>query len=196
MPAEEPRRPRLIFLAVGLVLAAGLGVGLFTSLGTGPGGGGVGSRPTIGSPAPQFKLARLGGGQVTDPPAGVDGRHPVVLLFFGDWCPQCHSELPALAAAVHRQQRAGGELAEVTVLGVDSYDSPGAARSFARASKVTFPVGLDPVADVTNGLYYFTGDPDAVFIDGANRIRDIRYGPISAGLFQQLERSLLIPSGR
>lgn len=196
MPADEPRRPRLIFLVVGLVLATALGVGLFTSFGTGSGGGGAGTRPTVGSPAPTFELARLGGGQVTDPPTGVDGRHPVVLLFFGNWCPECHSELPALAAAVHRQQRAGGVLADVTVLGVDSYDDTAAARSFARASKVTFPVGLDPAADVLNGLYYFTGDPEAVFIDAADRIRVIRYGPISAGLFQQLERSLLIPSGR
>jgi peroxiredoxin len=192
VPAET-RRPRLIFLVVGLIVAAGLGVGLFTGVGTDTGST-DGGRPVVGSTAPPFTLPRLGGGTVSDPPVGAAGR-PVVLLFFGNWCPQCHGELPVLAAAVRTQHNVDGPLAGIVVEGVDSFDTAAAARSFTRSAGVTFPVGLDRDADVTNGLYYFPGDPVAVFIDGAHRITAIRFGPLSASEFEQQERSILTPSG-
>jgi thiol-disulfide isomerase/thioredoxin len=198
VPAER-RRPRPIFLLIGVVSATALGVGLFTSIGTGSGNGNgsrdVGERPIIGSVAPPFTLAKLGGGELEDPADGGGNGHPAVLLFFGNWCAQCHGELPALAAAVRRQRQEGGPLAKVAVQGVDSYDSAATARRFTRSSGVDFPVGLDPDVQVTSGLYYFNGDPDAVFIDGAGRITAIRYGPLSVQTFVQLERSIVTPSG-
>src|ERR1019366_4729610 len=121
-PAQTllPRKPRKGFLLVGVVLAAALGVGLFTSLGTKKNTG----APHQGGPVPSFSAPRLNGsGTVEVPGDGGGGGTPAVLLFFGDWCSSCHAELPPLAAAVHRQAQAGGSLAKVHVIGVDSEDS-------------------------------------------------------------------------
>jgi peroxiredoxin len=182
-----PRRPRKVFLVVGLAAAAALAVGLFTGVGT----GGKASRPQVGDQAPTFSLPKLdGSGTVGTPANGGGNGRPAVLLFFGNWCPQCHSELPALASAIHAQQQTGGPLAHVSVIGVDDFDRTANAKAFAQSSGVTFPVAFDPVADVTNGLYYFPGDPAAVFIDGNGTISAIRYGPITADQLTTLAKNL------
>ena len=94
-PAPAPRKPRKIFLLVGTVVAVALGIGLFTSIGSGTNSGGA----REGSPVPAFTRQIIGpvGAQQVSVPA--DGT-PTVLLFFGNWCTACHQELPPLAAAV------------------------------------------------------------------------------------------------
>jgi peroxiredoxin len=181
------RRPRKVFLLIGSVAAAILAVGLFTSLGT--------SHTTasqVGGPAPDFSLPTVAGtGRVGTPGSGGGHGTPAVLLFFGSWCSVCHSELPPLAATVRKQQQAHGALSRIAVIGVDSYDTRSTAGSFLRASGVTFPVALDSVAQVTNGLYAFTGDPETVFIGGDGTISAIKLGPLSPAAFVSLERRLL-----
>ena len=185
----RPPRPRKIFLLIGTVLAAALAVGLFTGVGTHSSSPG---RPQVGDQAPDFSLPRLGGaGTVGTPGTGGGNGTPAVLLFFGNWCPQCHAELPPLAAAVRAQQRQGGPLAKVAVIGVDSLDHRSGALAFTRSSGVTFPVAFDPVAAVTNGLYYFPADPEAVFIGRDGRITAVRYGPLSPAAFTRLEQRLV-----
>jgi thiol-disulfide isomerase/thioredoxin len=188
--AGIPRRPRKIFLVVGLVVAAALAVGLFTSIGTdkttGP--------PHQGGPVPSFSAVRLNGaGTVQVPADGGGGGTPAVLLFFGSWCSSCHRELPPLAAAVRRQVRAGGALSKVRVLGVDSEDSKNVGESFVRSSGVTFPVARDPQIAITSGDFYFNGDPYAVFVKGDGIISAIVPGPISVATFTA-EEERLIPS--
>ncbi len=106
----EPRKPRKIFLLVGVVVAVVLGIFLFTDLGTSQGSTGA---PLKGDPVPSFSrqnVGPVGGSQVSVSSSGGSGQ-PTVLLFFGNWCPSCHQELPPLAAAVRSQDRAGGPLA-------------------------------------------------------------------------------------
>jgi thiol-disulfide isomerase/thioredoxin len=190
--AQDPllRKPRKVFLLVGLVLAAALGVGLFTSVGTKKNTG----APHQGGPVPSFSAARLNGpGTVEVPDDGGGGGTPAVLLFFGDWCSSCHAELPPLAAAVHRQEQAGGSLAKVHVIGVDSEDSQSVGEKFVKASGVEFPVARDPQIAITSGDFYFDGDPYAVFVKGDGRIGAIVPGPISVAKFTAEEKKL-IPS--
>lgn len=144
---------------------------------------------------PSFDASRLNGSGTVDVPGdGGGGGTPAVLLFFGNWCQICHTELPALAAAVRRQEHDGGTLASVRVIGVDSEDTRSDARGFIRASGVTFPVAYDPDNDITNGDFYFVGDPYAVFVKGDGTISDIVGGPLTAARFTALERALT-PSG-
>jgi thiol-disulfide isomerase/thioredoxin len=186
-----PRRPRKIFLVVGLVIAVALGIGLFTSVGTTK----VNGAPHQGGPVPSFSAPRLNGaGTVSVPADGGGGGRPAVLLFFGDWCHVCHTELPALAAAVHRQDAARGALARVRVIGVDSEDSRADGRAFVTQSGVTFPVARDPDVAITSGDFYFDGDPYAVFVKGDGTISAIVPGPLSVAKFTAEERKL-IPSG-
>jgi hypothetical protein len=98
-----------------------------------------------------------------------------------------------LAAAVTRQERAGGSLAKVRVIGVDSEDTQSLGEKFVKASGVEFPVARDPQIAITSGDFYFDGDPYAVFVEGDGRISAIVPGPISVARFTAEEKKL-IPS--
>jgi peroxiredoxin len=186
-----PRKPRKIFLVVGLVVAVVLAIFLFTSAGTNKKSG----PPRKGGPVPSFSAPRLNGsGHVGVPADGGGGGTPAVLLFFGKWCQQCHTELPPLAAAVRRQEAAGGKLATVRVLGVDSEDTTSAGQDFIKTTGVGFPVAHDADITVTSGDFYFEGDPNAVFVNADGTISAIVRGVMSVAQFTA-EEKLLIPSG-
>jgi thiol-disulfide isomerase/thioredoxin len=193
-PPEAPvhRKPRKVFLLVGLVLAAALGIGLFTSVGTHADSSGA---PHAGGPLPSFSGTNLNGsGRVAVPANGVGNGQAGVVLFFGNWCAVCHTELPALAAAVRQEQAAGGSLARVRVIGVDSEDTTANAKSFIHGSGVTFPVAYDPDLLITSGAFYFRGDPYAVFVKADGTIAKIAGGPLTVATFTADEQAL-IPSG-
>jgi cytochrome c biogenesis protein CcmG/thiol:disulfide interchange protein DsbE len=175
-----------VFLLIGTVLAIGLGFGLFSTIGTGQSG-----PPAPGGAAPAFSLPRLGGGgTVGTPTDGGAGGRPAVLVFFASWCSPCQAEMPALSAEYRLEQRHGGKLAEIALIGVDTADPTTQALAFVHKSGVTFPVGADRTYDVTEGSYYFNGDPDAVFIDGNGTIVHISHGAITAAQLVHWESQL------
>jgi cytochrome c biogenesis protein CcmG/thiol:disulfide interchange protein DsbE len=192
----EMRKPRKVFLIVGVVLAVILGIFLFTGLGTSNGSGTTGSAPNVGDPVPSFTSQNIGpaGGSSVSVSARPGGK-ATVLLFFGEWCPSCHQELPPLAAAVRSQDSAGGPLAGIRVVGVDSLDKVGRARSFIHAEGVTFPVAYDPNVNITSGLFYFTGDPFAVFVRANGTIAKIVEGDVLTPSSLTADERELIPSG-
>jgi thiol-disulfide isomerase/thioredoxin len=199
-PAPEPEptptvrkpRKRFILIGLGIGIAIILIVGLTTSIGSNPS---TTTRPTEGGPVPSFtrqNLGPAGSSQVSVPADGGSNGTPAVLLFFGNWCPSCHQELPPLAAAVKQQNEAGGALAKIRVIGVDSEDSVGSAKSFIQSAGVTFPVAYDPDTTVTSGLFYFRGDPYAVFVQGDGTIDRIVAGAqLTPSSFTADERALL-----
>jgi thiol-disulfide isomerase/thioredoxin len=190
--APVPRKPRKIFLVVGLVLATALGIGLFTSLGTSPA---TDNAPRVGGPVPTFVASRLNGpGSVSVSPTSGGGR-PTVLLFFGKWCPSCHAELPPLAAAVRHQQAAGGALSKFRVVGIDNEDTTANAKSFIASSGVTFPVGYDPDLSITEGDFFFRSDPEVVFVRADGTIADIVIGQVLSPADFTADEQVLIPSG-
>jgi peroxiredoxin len=188
------RKPRKIFLLVGVVVAVALGIGLFTNLGN---NSTTNSAPHAGGTLPTFSGTYLNGhGSVDVPGNGVGDGSPAVLLFFGNWCPQCHQELPPLAQTIRQQQAAGGALGKVHIVGVDSEDSVASAKSFIKSSGVDFPVAYDPNLGVTEGDFYFEGDPDAVFVKADGKIaRIVRGNVLTPSAFTADEREI-IPSGR
>jgi thiol-disulfide isomerase/thioredoxin len=189
------RKPRKVFLLVGIVLAVILGVGLFTSVGTSQSTSG---KPYAGGTAPTFSVSNIGPvgpHAVSYPLQGGESGRPVVLLFFGAWCPSCHEELPPLARAVKAQNAAGGKLAEVQVIGVDDLDAASSARSFIQAAGVTFPVAYDPNTVITQQTYGFNGDPYAVFIKGDGTIDKIVQGAVLTPSSFAADERALIPSG-
>jgi peroxiredoxin len=192
-----PRKPRKVFLLVGIVLAVVLGVFLFTGLGTSQGSG-SGGAPHEGGPVPSFSRENVGptgGAKVAVPADGGGSGTPAVLLFFGNWCPSCHQELPPLAAAVRAQEKTRGRLSHIRVIGVDSEDSASSAKLFIQSAGVTFPVASDPDITVTSGLFSFEGDPYAVFVKGDGTIAKIVRGAVLTPSSFTADERALIPSG-
>jgi thiol-disulfide isomerase/thioredoxin len=165
-----------------------LGVGLLTTVGTSTASG----PPHAGGTAPAFSLAGLNvAHRVGTPESGGGNGKPMVVLFMGDWCTVCHSEIPPLAVKIKELRSGHSTLGHVAVIGVDSEDTVPDALAFIKSSGVTFPVGDDGTAHVMNGVYGFEGDPYSVFIEGSGRIMTIHPGPLSVAEFVTLERKLL-----
>lgn len=199
-PGTGPRPARKRFILIGFAIGVAIVVliGLFTSSGSGTGSSGSGS-VQAGDPVPTFTRANVGPVgprlvHVTATPQGAGT--PMVLLFFGAWCTACHHELPPLAAAVRNQQQAGGALSHVRVVGVDTLDSYGDAKSFIKNAGVAFPVAYDYDAAVTQNDFGFRGDPFTVFVKADGTIsRIVRGDQLTPATFTADERAL-IPSGR
>lgn len=176
---------------MGVVLAAALGVGLFSTLGT----HGTTAAPQVGGAVPGFSLPRLQGtGTVGVPADGGGEGHPAILLFFASWCTPCQAEIPELAATYHHQQATHSKLARVALLGVDGNDPTANAVAFVKKSGVSFPVGADRHYDVTSGKFYFTALPEAVMVDGNGTIAAIHYGGLTSTELVHWQRRLLAAS--
>jgi len=193
-PVRTPRK-RFILIGLGIGILIIVLIGLFTSLGSNQNAGGA---PHPGGSVPSFTAPNVGptgSSQVSVPSDGGGNGAPAVLLFFGAWCASCHQELPPLAAAVRRQDHAGGALARIRFIGVDSFDKTSTAKSFIHDEGVTFPVASDPQADITSGSFYFTGDPYAVFVRGDGTIAKIVRGAVLTPASLTADERALIPSG-
>jgi thiol-disulfide isomerase/thioredoxin len=169
--AQTPRRRRrwLVPLVLGIVLAAGLVVGLTVGAGNGP------------QRAPAFSLPRLGGGHpVSYPLTGADAHKPVVLTFFASWCTPCRSELP-MVARVARQVQASGD--GVVFVGVDGNDDPTSGLAFARSSGVSFAVGANADSALAPE-FTLIGYPGTVFIAASGTIVNTVRGPVSHAVLE------------
>ncbi len=191
-PVVRPPRKRFIFIGLGIGLLIIVVIGLTTSLGTTPS---TNSAPQEGGPVPSFTATNIGpsgSSQVSVPSDGGGNGTPAVLLFFGAWCASCHQELPPLAQAAQQQHRSGGALSKIRVIGVDSFDKTSTAKTFIHNEGITFPVASDPGAGITSGLFFFRGDPYAVFVNGDGTIDKIVAGAqLTPSSFTADERALL-----
>jgi len=141
--------------------------------------------PKVGAPAPAFSLHRLTGeGDLSL--RSFRGK-TVVLNFFASWCPPCKREAPELES-VWRRYRSDG----LVVLGVDSGDARGSARSFLSAHGVTYPIVFDPGETMALGPYAVPGLPVTYVINPAGRIvGEPLLGPVSdSGYSQEFDREL------
>ncbi len=106
----------------------------------------------------------------------------VVLNFWASWCIPCKQEAPALER-VWREFRSKG----VVVLGLDSEDFSGDARSFMRKYGVTYPVVREEGRDLY-GPYGVTGVPETRVIDRSGKYAGTQfYGATTAS---DLRRSI------
>lgn len=97
---------------------------------------------------------------------------PVLVNFWGEWCPPCRVEMPRLVAA-HEEW---GD--QVQFVGVDILDSREAARSFMDEFGMTFPSVFDPPDAIKTSLGLF-GQPVTAFYRPDGSLEFAWTGPIS-----------------
>ena len=127
----------------------------------------------VGTAAPEIELRTLG-----DAPfklSSLKGR-PVVITFWGTWCPPCREEFPELAE-IYRKHHAGG-LEVIAVNQRDQELSKTAVQKFVDEFSAPFTIVLDERGR-SRRAYRLIGLPTTVFIDTAGVITRVVSGPIS-----------------
>lgn len=135
----------------------------------------------VGRPAPEVELRTLGGERFRL--SALKGR-PVVMTFWGTWCPPCRQEFPELAE-VFRKHGASG----LAVVGVNQRDqelSTDDVRRFVDEMAAPFTIVLDDRGR-SRRPYRLVGLPTTVFVDSGGVVRRVVAGATSR---EQLTRGL------
>jgi peroxiredoxin len=117
-----------------------------------------------GVAAPDFALRAVAGPNVR---LSEHIGQVVVVSFWGSDCDACRAQLAALERDFASYRAQG-----LRVYGVEVADDPTAALRFARGTRVTFPLLLDPAKTVARG-YDVDNLPLAVLIDRDGKIRQV-----------------------
>lgn len=126
--------------------------------------------PSVGSPAPSFRLETTEGTWVDL----ADLRGQVVLVnLWASWCPPCRAEMPAIQAAYDQYAAEG-----FVVLAVNQGEPAPVAAGFMREHQLSFTALLDQYGSVSHA-YQVSALPASFFIDRNGVIRSIYKGPIS-----------------
>jgi cytochrome c biogenesis protein CcmG/thiol:disulfide interchange protein DsbE len=103
---------------------------------------------------------------------------PVVVNFWGEWCPPCREDMPRLVAA---HEEFGDR---VQFLGVDVLDSRTQARSFMREFGMTFPSVFDVPDAIKTPLGLF-GQPVTAFFRADGSLEFDYTGPIPENILRR-----------
>jgi cytochrome c biogenesis protein CcmG/thiol:disulfide interchange protein DsbE len=126
----------------------------------------------VGTPAPEIDVRTLGGARFQL--SALRGR-PVVMTFWGTWCPPCREEFPQLAGLYGKHHAAGLEI--VAVNQRDQELSTSDVQHFVDEFSIPFTVVLDPRGR-SRRSYRLFGLPTTVFVDTAGVIRRVVSGPL------------------
>ncbi|MFL5886450.1 MAG: TlpA family protein disulfide reductase [Thermoleophilaceae bacterium] len=133
--------------------------------------------------APSLTLPRLDGRGS----GSLDSyRGRVVLVnFWASWCDPCKQEAPLLERWQRRIAPRGG-----TVLGVDTLDVTGDARSFAARYGLTYPMLRDGDGE-RNKAFGVVGYPETVVVDRRGRVAETVRGQVDESFLERVVPPLL-----
>ena len=96
----------------------------------------------IGEIAPDFTITLTDGKQVTL--SSLRGK-VVMLQFTASWCGVCRKEMPFIEKDIWLKHK---DNADFALIGIDRDEPLEKVLAFAKSTGVTYPLGLDPVADI------------------------------------------------
>jgi len=108
---------------------------------------------------------------------------PVLVNFWGSWCPPCHEEMPRLVEA-HREF---GD--RVQFLGIDVLDARPEARAFIADYGMTFPSVFDPPDAIKDSLGR-VGQPITLFYRANGEVLAAYTGPIPEDVLRRNLRAI------
>lgn len=123
------------------------------------------------------------------PPVALEAFRgkPVVLNFFGSWCPPCVRELPALEAMAELYR------GRVQFVGVTFNDTREAARGLLDRAGVTYPAAFDAKSDLAYD-YGIQGMPTTLFIGPDGNLVEGKKGEFSEPQLQAVIDRLFGPT--
>ena len=136
-----------------------------------------------GTPAPAFTLERLDSASVRFPEQ-YQGQ-VVVLRFWADWCPYCHSEMQALEP-VYRQYRDRG----LVILAINVMQPLETVQKFVQDIGISYETLLDRQGEVMR-RYQVMGLPMTYIIDRQGIVRARIIGESTPEVFTQAISGLL-----
>lgn len=96
----------------------------------------------VGDMAPDFEMELTDGGKVKL--SALRGK-VVMLQFTASWCGVCRKEMPFIEKDIWQKHK---DNASFALYGVDRDEPLDKVKAFAKQTKVTYPLGLDPGADI------------------------------------------------
>ena len=160
----------LLFVAVAVAWLLGQKVrGPISTAGVVPNNIPVKAAPRVGALAPDFELSDVRSNKPLKL-SSLRGK-PVLVNFWGTWCPPCREEMPALEKIYEKVK------GQVEFLGVSMgpRDEPMGVNQFVKLNNYTWTFIHDTDSSVSIN-YQVTGIPSTFFIDKNGVIRSIHVG--------------------
>lgn len=136
----------------------------------------------IGSPAPHFELAQLGGDYLSL--ADLQGK-VVLINFWATWCTPCRAEMPEMQRVYDRYKDEGFE-----VVAINLQESEVTVKGFVNQLGLTYPIVYDITGEVFDN-YLVRPLPTSYFLDREGIIRFKFVGAMSEEDIEQRVRFLL-----
>jgi peroxiredoxin len=140
------------------------------------------------NPAPDFTIPLYSGGPGNFTLSDHRGS-PIVLNFWGAWCPPCRSEFPAIQSIASQFKDKGVLIVGVNAGGIVR-DTEREAKDFLAQEEITFFTGPDSTGNISLD-YQLTKMPTTFFITRSGTIYKRWEGPITESRLAIFVKELL-----
>lgn len=138
----------------------------------------------VGDSIPSFNITTVDGKTLDS--SRIVGEHPLFLVFWATWCPNCKREIPHIKQLEKQFSPEGMEFLAINVGVNDSLKKVG---KYIKKHDITYPVFFDNDSVVTRD-FKVSGTPTVIIADksGTVRYRDVGPPDDLAKHFEELSR--------
>ncbi len=140
----------------------------------------------VRSPAPDFNLEVIAGGDPGNRIRLADQKGKVVVLdFWASWCIPCRKQAPIVSSIAQRHPR------DVMLIGIDTNDRKSDGATWFRSQNLAYPSVFDENSQIST-LYGVKGLPTLVVIGKKGLISSVQTGVVSAETLEELVATALL----